>query len=68
MQALVSAMLERNAIAHDDLVSIVFTATDDISSMFPATAAALPSGWAMSRSSAPASWLYRAPWPDASGS
>lgn len=39
VQALVSAMLERNAIAHDDLVSIVFTATDDISSMFPATAA-----------------------------
>lgn len=39
VQALVSAMLERNAIAHDDLVSIVFTATDDITSMFPATAA-----------------------------
>ena len=32
-------MLERNGIVHDDLVSIVFTATDDISSMFPATAA-----------------------------
>jgi chorismate mutase len=39
VQALVSAMLERNGIAHDDIVSILFTATDDISSMFPATAA-----------------------------
>jgi chorismate mutase len=36
---LVATMLERNGIAHDDLVSILFTATDDISSMFPATAA-----------------------------
>jgi len=32
-------MLERNAVAKDDLISIVFTATDDIHSMFPATAA-----------------------------
>ena len=32
-------MLERNAIAHDDLVSIIFTATDDITAEFPATAA-----------------------------
>ena len=36
---LVATMLERNGISHDDLVSILFTATDDISSMFPATAA-----------------------------
>ncbi len=36
---LVSAMLERNGIVHDDLVSILFTATDDVTSMFPATAA-----------------------------
>jgi len=36
---LVATMLERNGIVHDDLVSILFTATDDISSMFPATAA-----------------------------
>ena len=28
-QTLVEAMLERNAISHDDIVSIIFTATDD---------------------------------------
>ena len=38
-QALVTAMLERNSIAHDDLVSIIFTATDDLTAEFPATAA-----------------------------
>ena len=38
-QTLVDAMLERNAIAHDDIVSIIFTATDDITAEFPATAA-----------------------------
>lgn len=38
-QRLVTAMLERNGIAHDDLVSILFTATDDLVSEFPATAA-----------------------------
>ena len=38
-QTLVEAMLERNAIAHDDLVSIIFTATDDLTAEFPATAA-----------------------------
>jgi chorismate mutase len=38
-QALVRAMLERNGIEHDDLVSIVFTATDDLHAEFPATAA-----------------------------
>ena len=38
-QALVEAMLERNAIEHDDLVSIIFTATDDLTAEFPATAA-----------------------------
>jgi chorismate mutase len=37
-QRLVEAMLERNAIGHDDLVSIIFTATDDITAEFPATA------------------------------
>ena len=36
---LVSAMLERNGIDHDELVSILFTATNDVTSMFPATAA-----------------------------
>ncbi len=38
-QQLVAAMLERNAIDHDDIVSIIFTATDDITAEFPATAA-----------------------------
>jgi chorismate mutase len=37
--ALLRAMLERNEVDHDDLVSILFTATDDIHSIFPATAA-----------------------------
>ncbi len=36
---MVDAMMERNGVTHDDIVSIVFTATDDITSMFPATAA-----------------------------
>jgi chorismate mutase len=39
VQALMRELLERNAIDHDDIVSILFTATDDIHSMFPATAA-----------------------------
>ena len=39
VQALVTAMLERNGVAKDDLISVVFTATDDIHSMFPAEAA-----------------------------
>lgn len=37
--ALLNEMLERNGVDHDDLVSILFTATDDIRSAFPATAA-----------------------------
>ncbi len=39
VQALVTEMLQRNAVAHDDLVSILFTMTEDLNSMFPATAA-----------------------------
>lgn len=39
VQALVSAMLDRNGVDKEDLISIVFTATDDIHAMFPATAA-----------------------------
>ena len=39
VQALVTAMLERNGLTGDDLVSVIFTATDDIHSMFPAEAA-----------------------------
>jgi chorismate mutase len=36
---LVQEMLTRNDIAHDDVISIIFTATDDITAEFPATAA-----------------------------
>ncbi|MHB8438453.1 MAG: chorismate mutase [Acidimicrobiales bacterium] len=38
-QALLAAILERNAVAHEDLISIVFTTTPDVVSMFPALAA-----------------------------
>ena len=37
--ALLQRLLEANGIDHDDIVSVLFTATDDIHSMFPATAA-----------------------------
>jgi len=37
--ALVTEMLGRNEVSKDDLISILFTATDDIHSIFPATAA-----------------------------
>lgn len=36
---LVSLMLERNDVEHDDLISIIFTATDDLTCTFPATPA-----------------------------
>jgi chorismate mutase len=36
---LVQEMLDRNHVSHDDLISIIFTATDDITAEFPATAA-----------------------------
>jgi chorismate mutase len=36
---LLEAMCERNGVHHDDIVSILFTATDDIHSTFPATGA-----------------------------
>ena len=36
---LVREVLERNRLAHDDLISIVFTATPDLRSEFPAYAA-----------------------------
>jgi chorismate mutase len=39
VQELVSAMLARNGVDKADLISIIFTATDDIHSIFPATAA-----------------------------
>jgi chorismate mutase len=38
-QALVKAMLDRNDVQHDDIISVLFTATDDIHSVFPAAAA-----------------------------
>jgi len=37
--ALVKEMLDRNDVDKDDLISVIFTATDDITSMFPAAAA-----------------------------
>lgn len=37
--ALVTEMFERNGVDHDDVISVLFTATDDIHAMFPATAA-----------------------------
>jgi chorismate mutase len=39
MVELLTALFERNGIDHDDVVSIIFTATDDIRCAFPATAA-----------------------------
>ncbi len=36
---LLEAMLARNGVEHDDLISILFTATPDIHSVFPAAAA-----------------------------
>lgn len=38
-QTLVREMLARNEVSTEDLVSVIFTATADISSAFPATAA-----------------------------
>jgi len=37
--ALLEALFERNGLHHDDLISVLFTATDDIHSAFPALAA-----------------------------
>ena len=38
-QQLVHELLTRNEVPHDDLVSIIFTATEDLTAEFPATAA-----------------------------
>jgi chorismate mutase len=38
-QEMLGALLERNGLEHDDVISIVFTATVDVVSMFPAAAA-----------------------------
>ncbi len=37
--ALLDRILQRNGLAEDDIISILFTATEDITSTFPATAA-----------------------------
>jgi chorismate mutase len=37
--ALLREMFARNDVDHDDIISIIFTATDDIHATFPATAA-----------------------------
>jgi chorismate mutase len=37
--ALLECMLQRNGLAEEDVISILFTATEDITSTFPATAA-----------------------------
>lgn len=37
--ALLTEILERNELAEEDIVSILFTATEDLTSIFPATAA-----------------------------
>jgi len=37
--ALLAALFERNELDKDDLISVLFTATDDIHSVFPALAA-----------------------------
>jgi chorismate mutase len=36
---LIQTILGRNEVAHEDLVSLIFTATDDVRSEFPAAAA-----------------------------
>ena len=36
---LVSEMMMRNSVHHDDVISILFTATEDLTCTFPATAA-----------------------------
>jgi chorismate mutase len=36
---LLESLLARNAVEHDDLISILFTVTDDLTSAFPAEAA-----------------------------
>lgn len=39
VQELLSEVMARNDLLHDDVISVVFTATADVTSMFPATAA-----------------------------
>lgn len=39
VKELVSEMMAANSVGHDDIISIVFTATEDLVSVFPAAAA-----------------------------
>lgn len=39
VQDLLAEMIRRNSVDHDDIISLLFTATDDVHSAFPATAA-----------------------------
>jgi chorismate mutase len=39
VRRLLNEMIERNGLSHDDLISIFFTATSDVHSVFPALAA-----------------------------
>lgn len=39
VQTLLRELFERNSVEHDDVISILFTATDDVHSAFPALAA-----------------------------
>src|SRR5271170_3670133 len=39
VQELLLELMSRNAVDHDDVISVFFTATADLSSVFPATAA-----------------------------
>jgi chorismate mutase len=38
-QELLTEMLQRNGIGHDDVISVLFTTTPDLTAAFPATAA-----------------------------
>jgi chorismate mutase len=38
-QELLLAMMERNGVRHDDVISVIFTTTPDLNASFPATAA-----------------------------
>jgi chorismate mutase len=38
-QELLTAMMERNQLDHDDVISVIFTTTGDLTSAFPATCA-----------------------------
>jgi chorismate mutase len=38
-QELLTVMLERNGVDHDDVISVLFTTTTDLNAAFPATAA-----------------------------